>query len=128
MARSGSVVLVPPNPVATASVTMPESSEKVNVSCAFFWFEAVVLVVSLLMTIRAKAMTTATGMASVASQNRFFATVRRNSNPTTVFRLCCDMPRPPPVTPGPRRPAEDLLERCSGGGEAADHHPVPHED
>ena len=55
------MVFVPPYRVANVSVTSPEPSVMTKERCAFFWALAVELVLSLLMTMRAKTMARASG-------------------------------------------------------------------
>src|SRR5450631_2502903 len=72
------------------------------------------------MMTRAKTMARAAGMAKVVIQKRLFFTVRKNSNPMTVLRLCRDMvSAPDKVALAAVDLQEDLLQRCSRGGKTA---------
>src|SRR5665647_603494 len=124
MVRAPDVAFVPPKVATTASVTRPESSVYANVNWAFFWAWAVWPVVWLLMKTSPNSTASAGGTARAAIQNRLLVTTRRNSNPTTVPRLCC-------ATSGPHQfvllavdPDEDLLQGGPCGREAAYGHAV----
>src|SRR5664280_1291020 len=72
------------------------------------------------MMTRANTTARAAGMAKVVIQKRLFFTVRKNSNPMTVLRLCRDMvSRPCWFVLAAVDLEEDLLQRCSRGGKAA---------